>query len=150
MKRKYTKAYENYRRKFYAEKKIGNIKKKVHVLSQRQYRNARLGTNARGKRDPREAMSDAQILREQTILASKAEKRRVWKEYQEIRLSFNRGEALIQEGTYFGESREDIEGLSYHYNLSGLLKDGDALHFIISNRIEKGEGREEVLADYGY
>ena len=150
--RKRTKAYENYRRKFYAEKKIGNVKQGVRVLTVKQYRNAK-----------KKGLSDKKILNAQTMLHSKAEKRRVWNEYRRItRKRISRGESIIMEDTYFGGSKgsifgeyeegteEDIEGLSYHYNLSGLLKDKDAIHYLISYRIMEGEEREEVLADYGY
>ena len=136
---KWSKAYTKYRNKFYIEKRIGNVKQGVRVLSPNQYRRAR-----------KENLSDKKILKAQTLLHSKAEKNELWNYYKKIRVDFNRGESLIQENTYFGETDEDLEGLSYHYNISGLLKDKDAMHFIISYRINDGEEREEVLADYGY
>ena len=137
--KKRTKAYENYRQKFYAEKKIGNVKQGVRVLTPNQYRRA-----------TKEGITDRKILNAQTMLHSKREKKDVWKQYKKVRKEFERGETLTQEGTYFGENYEEDEGLSYHYNLSGLLKDKDALHFIIAYRLQEGEDREEVLADYGY
>jgi hypothetical protein len=134
-----TKEYENYRRKFYDQKKEGNIKQGVRVLTINQYKRAR-----------KESLNDTKILKAQTILHSKKEKREIWSQYKRIRKSYKRGETLDQEGTYFGETYESEEGLAYHYNLSGLMKDKDALHFMISFRIAEGEERKEVLADYGY
>lgn len=138
-KKRFTKAYIEYRQKFYAEKKIGNVKNGVRVLSQYQYKTAK-----------NYGMNNSSILKEQTILHGKTEKKRAWKEYKSIRKNFTRGESMIQDETYFGENIEDMEGLSYHYNLSGLLKDRHSLHFLISSRIASGEDREETLADYGY
>lgn len=137
--RKRSKAYQVYRQKFYAEKKIGNVKQGVRVLTANQYRRAR-----------KEKMNDTSILEAQTLLHSKREKNYVWREYKKIKKTYSRGETIEQGGTYFGESYEDEEGLSYHYSLSGLLKDKDAIHFMISFRINDGEDRAEVLADYGY
>lgn len=137
--KKRSKAYQVYRQKFYAEKKIGNVKQGVRVLTANQYRRAR-----------KEKMNDTSILKAQTLLHSKREKDYVWREYKKIKKTYSRGETIEQEGTYFGETYEDDEGLSYHYSLSGLLKDKDAIHFMISFRINDGEDRAEVLADYGY
>lgn len=146
--RKWSKDYENYRRKFYAEKKLGNVKQGVRVLTANQYRRARKG-------DRRESgLSDTKILKAQTMLHGQAEKKALWREYKKLKKRISRGESIILEDTYFGgaydEEADEIEGLSYHYNLSGLLKDKDAIHFLISYRILQGENREEVLADYGY
>ena len=137
--KKKTKVYEAYRQKFYAEKKIGNVKQGVRVLTANQYRRAR-----------KEGINDTKILKAQTLLHSKREKNYIWREYKKIKKRYSRGETLEQEGTYFGESYEEDEGLSYHYSLSGLLKDKDAIHFMISQRIADGEDRVEVLANYGY
>lgn len=137
--KKRSKAYQVYRQKFYAEKKIGNVKQGVRVLTANQYRRAR-----------KKKMNDTSILKAQTLLHSKREKDYVWREYKKIKKTYSRGETIEQEGTYFGETYEDDEGLSYHYSLSGLLKDKDAIHFMISFRINDGEDRAEVLADYGY
>jgi len=134
-----TKAYEAYRRKYYAEKRIGNTKNGVRVLTINQYRRAR-----------KEGLTDKTILNAQTILSSKGQKTKVWNEYKKVKKSYNRGDKIIQEKTYFGEDFDEDEGLSYHYNLSGLLNDRDALHFIISYQIYDGEDREVVLARYGY
>lgn len=141
---KRSQAYDTYRRKFYAEKKIGNTKQGVRVLTAKQYRRAK-----------KERLSDTKILESQTMLHGQAEKKAFWREYKKIKKRISRGETVILEDTYFGsaydEESDEIEGLSYHYNLSGLLKDKDAIHFIISFRIKfQGEKREEVLADYGY
>lgn len=137
--RKRSKAYQAYRQKFYVEKKIGNVKQGVRVLTANQYRRAR-----------KEGINDTNILKAQTLLHSKREKDYVWREYKKIKKSFSRGETTEMEGSYFGETYEEDEGLSYHYSLSGLLKDKDAIHFMITFRINDGEDRAEVLADYGY
>lgn len=137
--RKRSKAYQAYRQKFYVEKKIGNVKQGVRVLTANQYRRAR-----------KEGINDTNILKAQTLLHSKREKDFVWREYKKIKKTFSRGETIEQEGSYFGETYEENEGLSYHYSLSGLLKDKDAIHFMITFRINEGEDRAEVLADYGY
>jgi len=131
--------YERYREKFYREKRQGNVKQGVRVLTPNQYRRAR-----------KENLSDTKILNAQTMLHGQKEKKEVWRQYKKIRKKIERGETLEQEGTYFGESYEDEEGLSYHYNISGLLKDKDAIHMLISARIMEGEDRVEVLSDYGY
>lgn len=137
--RKRSKAYQAYRQKFYVEKKIGNVKQGVRVLTANQYRRAR-----------KEGINNTNILKAQTLLHSKREKDYVWREYKKIKKSFSRGETTEMEGSYFGETYEEDEGLSYHYSLSGLLKDKDAIHFMITFRINDGEDRAEVLADYGY
>lgn len=137
--KKYTKDYLAYREKYYAEKKIGNTKRGIRVLTPSQYRRAR-----------NENLTNTDILKAQTILSSKAAKKEVLRQYNKIKKTYSRGETVFHEQTYFGGQREGVEGISYHYKLSGLLKDKNALHYIIANRINSGEDRVEVLADYGY
>ena len=139
-----TKAYQTYRDKFYAQKKRGNVKNGVRVLTQSQY-----------KRAQKEGLSDRKILKAQTILESKAKEQQAWREYTKIKKQFSRGEQYEMEGTYFGENYDEeddslSDGLGYHYSLSGLLHDRHALHFLIAFKIDAGYDRKEVLADYGY
>ena len=140
---KANKGYQAYREKYYREKKKGNTKNGVRVLTPQQYRRAK-----------NEGISDKKILEAQTILSSKAEEKKVWKEYTRIKKLFQRGEKYEMENTYFGGDKQEddtiSEGLGYHYGLSGLPKYRDALHFLISFKIDAGYDRAKVLADYGY
>lgn len=138
-KRKFTKEYQAYRDKYYAEKKIGNTKNNEVVFSQKEFNEAK-----------KHGFTTKQILNSQTYLHNKTEKEAFFRKYKKIRKTYSRGETVYHEQTYFGGQREGVEGISYHYNLSGLLNDKNAMHFIISNRIREGEDREKVLADYGY
>ncbi len=145
--RKRSKAYAAYREKFYAEKRIGNTKQGVRVLTAKQYRRAR-----------KEGINDTKILEAQTMLHGQAEKKAFWREYKKARKRISRGETLIFENKYIKSRdeegniifRKEEKELAYHYNLSGVLKDKEAIHILISYRILNGEDREEVLADYGY
>ena len=143
MAKKWTKDYAAYRQKYYAEKKRGNIKQYQTVFSQKEFRTAK-----------KEGFTGYQILKSQKILKTKAEEAKVWREYKKIRKEYSRGETIDAQTNYFidneGTTREEDLELRYHYNLSGLLNDRKALHFMITYRIQGGEERKEVLADYGY
>lgn len=142
--------YERYRVRYFKERKRGNTKNGVKVLSRKQYYEAREYYR----------LTDKQILNAQTILHSKEQEKKTWKIYKKLRENFKRGDTYTIAGTYEGlegvseETKDILESeyseLGYHYNLKGLLEDKMALHLIISFRIISGEEREEVLADYGY
>ena len=143
MARKWSKEYQAYRQKYYAEKKRGNIKKHQVVFSQKEFREAK-----------KEGFTGYEILKSQKILKTKEEENRVWRTYKKLRKYYSRGETVSTQVEHFtGEedntTEVDLE-LRYHYNLSGLLNDRYALHFMIAFRINTGEDRQEVLADYGY
>lgn len=145
--KRYTKPYQEYRNKFYEQKKRGNVKNGVEVLSQKQYKEAIAS-----------GMSNRSILKAQVIFATKRQEDDAWRFYKKIRKLMNRGETVDLGGmeTFFGEEFAsehefaDSNDLSYHYNMSGLLHDRRDLHFLISLKIEAGYDRKEVLADYGY
>lgn len=142
--------YLVYREKFYNQKSEGNVKQGVRVLSRKQYYEAK----------DRHKLTNKEILNAQTILHTKEQKKRTWKIYKKLRENFKRGETYTIAGTYEGlegvsdETKDILESeyseLGYHYNLKGLLEDKMALHLIMSFRINSGEDRKEVLADYGY
>ena len=151
---KWSKAYANYRAKFYAEKKLGNVKVDARVISAKTYKLWRTTPDkSTGK-----PLTDKQILNAQTMLHSKAEKNKVWRDYLRLRKTFERGthktykyqeiKDMDEEGNVSFEEQE--ENLYYHYNLQGLLRDKYVIHRLITARIAEGEERKEVLADYGY
>lgn len=148
MAKKFTKEYMTYRKKYYAEKRINNIKLGTKPGTNRKY--VSLLTPEEFKIVRKEGVTITQIIRSQTVIGTKAEKKEILRQYNKIKKTYSRGETVFHEKTYFGGQRESVEGLSYHYNLSGLLKDKHAIHFIISHRINNGEDRIKVLSDYGY
>ena len=144
--KRYTKPYMQYREKFYEQKKRGNVKNGVEVLSQKQYKEAIAS-----------GMSNRSILKAQVIFDTKKKEEDAWRLYKRVRRLMSRGETVDLGGmeTFFGEEyAQDHEFLGneigYHYNISGLLHDRRDLHFLISLKIEAGYDRKEVLADYGY
>lgn len=151
---KRTKAYQQYRDRFYQEKKRGNIINGVRILSASQYKNA---VN-KGKYTTRK------ILNKQMKITTKKAERETWKTYLKMRKQIQRGETITVSDSFIGLTKSTVggigteeadvmqeeSGLGYHYNISGLLKDNYVLHDIISFRIAEGEEQKEVLADYGY
>ena len=139
--RNYKKGYASYVAKFKEEKKLGNIKNGVRQLTFKQY-------NAVRNKDK---LNNKQIIDKQVILKDSV-KNKVWKHYTKVKdkLNLTRGDRSIDENTFWGESWEEDEGLGYHRTMSGLLHDRYSLHFLISNRVDLGEDRDEVLSDYGY
>ena len=94
--------------------------------------------------------SNKDILEEQRFL-SKKKQREAWKSYTKLRKNLNPGEKALYDNTYWGRNEYDEEGLGYHRNLSGLMRDKHIFHFLITNDIlTSGKSREEVLAQYGY
>lgn len=144
MAKKWTKDYLAYRDKYYAEKRRGNIKRHQTVFSYKEFREAE-----------KAGFSSYKILKSQRILKTKEEERKTWRLYKKLRKVYSRGETIEAETQYFteggeGETEDVTLELGYHYNLSGLLNDREAIHFMITFRIGSGEERPEVLADYGY
>ena len=151
---KRTKAYQEYRDRFYREKKRGNIINGIRLLSASQYKRA---VNEAG-------YTTRKILNKQMKITSKKVERETWKTYLKMRRQIERGEKITVSDSFMGLTQSKIggigveeadvmqkeSGLGYHYNLSGLLKDNYVLHDIIAFRINGGEEQKEVLADYGY
>ena len=137
--RNYNVGYEQYSRKFSELKKSNNLKVGMRKFSKKTYNKLR----AMG-------YSTKEILKEQTFLSKKQQKT-AWKNYTKLRKNLNPGEATLYDNTYWGRNNEEEEGLGYHRTLSGLLRDKNAIHFLITNDILTGDkSKEEVLAQYGY
>lgn len=137
--RNYNVGYEQYSRKFYELKKAGNLKRGMRKFSKKHYNELRADGN-----------SNKDILEEQRFL-SKKKQREAWKSYTKLRKNLNPGEKALYDNTYWGRNEYDEEGLGYHRNLSGLMRDKHIFHFLITNDIlTSDKSREEVLAQYGY
>ena len=137
--RNYNVGYEQYSRQFSELKKSSNLKRGVRKFSKKTYNELR----AMG-------YSNKEILKEQMFL-DKKQQRQAWKSYTKLRKNLNPGETATYDNSYWGENNEEIEGLGYHRNLSGLMRDKNAFHFLITNDIlTSDKSREEVLAQYGY
>ena len=137
--RNYNVGYEQYSRKFYELKKAGNLKRGMRKFSKKYYNKLRADGN-----------SNKDILEEQRFLSKKKQKE-AWKSYTKLRKNLNPGEKALYDNTYWGRNEYDEEGLGYHRNLSGLMRDKHIFHFLITNDIlTSGKSREEVLAQYGY
>lgn len=161
--KKWTKAYQQYREKFYSEKRRGNIKNGLRVFSAKQFQNAlKYGEMKEG--DKKVPYTPTRILNKQKKLSTKAAERATWRAYLKMRKGIERGERISVSDSFLGLTKTDEGGISlaeamdlqedaslgYHYGISGLLKNNYALHDIISFRITEGEEQKEVLADYGY
>ena len=149
-KTKWTQGYRDYREAYYKEKRRHNIKQATSVLSLSQYKEAK-----------KEGMTNYQMLKAQKIIQTKTQERETWRQYKRMRRLYERGETLEVGGGYEGLSLSSKGGISksesekadilgYHYNLSGLLADGNALHALITFEIDIGNDKKEVLAQYGY
>ena len=137
--RNYNVGYEQYSRKFYELKKAGNLKRGMRKFSKKHYNELRADGN-----------SNKDILEEQRFL-NKKKQREAWKSYTKLRKNLNPGEKALYDNTYWGRNEYDEDGLGYHRNLSGLMRDKHIFHFLITNDIlTSGKSREEVLAQYGY
>ena len=155
-----TKAYQQYRDRYYKEKRRGNIKGGIRVLSQKQFANVLKIKDKQGK----QKYTTRKILNQQMKISTKKAERETWKNYLRMRRGIKRGEKITVSDSFIGltkseiggidlseaESMQSESGLGYHYNISGLLKDNYVLHDIIAFRITEGEEQKEVLADYGY
>ena len=149
-----TKEYIKYREGFYNEKKRNNIQRGYRVFSPKQFRNIQKHTG----------LTANQILKEQKLIKTKTQEREVWRDYLRARKYYSRGETFEVKGGYEGLTMSSKGGLTeeqaefmdqesllkYHYNLSGLLADGKAIHALITFQMDLGRDRKEVLADYGY
>ena len=152
--KKWTKAYQDYRDRFYTEKRRGNLMKGMRVFNQKQFSNAvKSGTYTQRK-----------LVNKQMLLKSKAEEKKVWSIYMRMRRGIERGEHIVVHDSFMGlaetpkngitiseaEELQEKSGVGYHYKIEALLHDKYALHDIIAFRINDGEDQKEVLADYGY
>ena len=137
--RNYNVGYEQYSRKFYELKKAGNLKRGMRKFSKKHYNELRA-----------EGDTNKVILERQMFLSKKKQKN-AWKNYTKLRKNLNPGEATLYDNSYWGRNNEEEEGLGYHRTLSGLMRDKNAIHFLITNDIlTSDKSREEVLAQYGY
>lgn len=146
-----TKEYQNYIKRFEYQQKRHNLKHGARRFTIKQFKNSR-----------KSGLTTTEILKPSMIIQTKTQEREVWRDYMRARKHYSRGETYEIEGGYEGlsmsskggisqaeaENRSDL--LKYHYNLSGLLQDGHALHALITFQIDLGQDRKEVLADYGY
>lgn len=158
--KKWTKAYQQYRERFYAEKQRGNIMKGVRVFNQRQFSNAMKVKTKEGSNK----YTVRKLLNKQMIFTSKKEEDKTWRIYLRMRKEIERGEKIIVHDSFMGltetakggisiseaEEMQEKSGIGFHYKIEALLKDRYALHDIIAFRIAEGEEQKEVLADYGY
>lgn len=137
--RNYNVGYKNYSQQFTELKKAHNVKQGVRKFTKKTYNELR----AKG-------YSNKEILKEQMFL-SKDKQKEVWKKYLEIRKNIKPGETTVYDDSYWGRNEDEVEGLGYHRDIKGLMRDKDAFHFLITNDIlTSGLDREEVLAQYGY
>lgn len=134
--------YGQYKRHFKNEKKQGNIKNGVHQDTYKEFEADMKNPNYG---------SVKKILDEQRNVKQK-NKKKVWQEYKKMikEEQLKAGQQTNQQGTYWGGTKPGKSGLGYHRTFSGLMKDRDAVHFIIANRIGNGEDAKDVLADFGY
>ena len=137
--RNYNVGYEQYSRGFAELKSYNNLKVGVRKFSKKTYNKLR-----------EMGYSTKEILKEQMFLSKKKQKT-VWKNYTKLRKNINPGEATLYDNSYWGRNNEKEEGLGYHRTLSGLMRDKNAVHFLITNDIlTSDKSKEEVLAQYGY
>ena len=139
--RNYNVGYEQYSRGFAELKASNNLKVGMRKLSKKTYNDLR----ARG-------YSTKDVLERQMFLSKKKQKE-AWKKYTKLKnkSKLKPGEATLYDNSYWGRNSKKEEGLSYHRNLKGLMRDKNIFHFLITNDIlTSGKSREEVLAQYGY
>lgn len=135
--------YGQYKRLFQAEKKINNIKNDVRQDTYKEF--------VQDMADPTYGGSIKKILDQQRNVKPE-ERKALWKKYRKIlkEEQLKPGQQTQQAGTYWGETSYGKNGLGYHRTFSGLMRDRHAQHFVIAYRIEHGEDKREVLADFGY
>lgn len=136
------KLYGQYKRHFQNEKKNGNIQNGVRQDTFKEFQH--------DMADP-EYGSIKNILDAQRIVKQE-NKAKVWREYKKMlkEEQLKPGNQTTQNNTYWGGNKESVTGVGYHRTFTGLMRDRDAVHFIIAHRIENGEDSRDVLADFGY
>lgn len=137
--RNYNVGYEQYSRKFSELKKSNNLKVGMRKFSKKRYNELRADGN-----------SNKDILEAQMFLSKKQQKT-AWKNYTKLREDLNPGKTKLYNKSYWGKNNKKEEGLGYHRTFTGLMRDKNAIHFLITNDIlTSDKSREEVLAQYGY
>lgn len=135
-------AYKRYVKMYEAEKKDHNI-----IWGTRRYTYNQYVTRRKAGFNNRDLVNaQSRFTQEQ--------KKAIWKSYQENR-NVKRGEADLMKGTYWGGTLEynkipvAANEARYHRSIGGLLGDENQVHLLISNRINAGERKEDILAEYG-
>lgn len=135
-------AYRRYVKMYEAEKKDHNIIFGVRRYTYGQYVTRR----QRGYSNRDLVNAQAKFTQEQ--------KKAIWKSYQKNR-TVKRGETDLMEETYWGGTLtyNDIPVTAnearYHRSIGGLLGAENQVHLLIANRINNGEKKEDILAEYG-
>jgi hypothetical protein len=134
--------YGQYKRLFKKEKKQGNIQNGVRQDTYKEFEY--------DMADPNYG-SIKKILDAQRNVKQE-NKAKVWQQYKKMIKDeqLKAGTQTSQAGTYWGNTQTQQDGLKYHRTFSGLMKDRNAVHYIIAHRISSGEDEREVLADFGY
>lgn len=135
-------AYRRYVKMYEAEKKDHNIIFKVRRYTYSQYVERRkLGKSNRDLVD-----NQSKFTQEQ--------KKAIWKSYQEKK-PVKRGKKDLMEKTYWGGTLTyngipvAANEVGYHRSIGGLLGAENQVHLLIANRINNGEKKEDILAEYG-
>lgn len=140
----YQGSYQQYSNKFAAVRNQGRLHKTTKKFTKRQFDRMRA-----------EGTTVDEMIEKQSISVEKAEK--AFEQYKYLR-----DNSLMRPGnkfnsnkewknSYFGETGTEDYQLGYHRTLSGFLKDGHAMHFMITFEIDMGfRSREDILDDYGY
>lgn len=137
--RNYNVGYKKYSQQFAELRKARNVKQGVRKFTKKTYNKLRS-----------QGFSNKEILEEQMFL-SESKQAEIWQKYLKIRENIKPGESTIYDSSYWGQNEDETEGLGYHRTMTGLMRDKDAFHFMITNDIlNSGLDREEVLAQYGY
>jgi hypothetical protein len=142
--RNYNVGYKKYSQEFDLLRKTHNVKKDVRKFTKKQYNLCRA-----------EGDSNKDILAEQTFLTKKQQKV-VWEKYLKLREEeIKPGDKKLFKGSYWGADDElGRNGLGYHEKFTGLMRDKNAIHLMITNDMlninELNMTKKEVLAQYGY
>lgn len=138
-------AYRRYIKMFEAEKKDHNIIFKVRRYTYGQYVTRR-----------KAGYSNRDLVDNQSKFTQE-QKKAIWKSYQKNR-TVKRGDKYLMEETYWGGTLYNnvVEKIPvaanearYHRSIGGLLGAENQVHLLIANRINNGEKKEDILAEYG-
>ena len=135
-------AYKRYIKMFEAEKKEHNI-----IFKARRYTYGQYVTRRKAGYNNRDLVNAQSYY-------TPEQKKAIWKSYQKIN-PVKRGEKDLMENTYWGGTLEynkipvTANEARYHRSIGGLLGDENQVHLLISNRINAGEKKEDILAEYG-
>lgn len=131
-------AYKRYIKMYEAEKKDHNI-----IWGTRRYTYNQYVTRRQLGKSNRDLVNAQSRFNQE-------QKKIIWQSYQEKK-PVKRGQKDLMEKTYWGENSPlDLENEArYHRSLRGLLGDENQVHLLITNRIDNGEKKEDILAEYG-